>query len=92
MCQHFPTCPPADSPAHDAARVVFSDPLQGWSRLCNGVIVFADTGELAPDGHTTAPHRPRALNVPAHEPLPPDLIRQYAPQALSVHPLLSVKL
>ncbi|NYH41097.1 hypothetical protein HNR22_000824 [Micromonospora jinlongensis] len=30
---------------------------QGWSLLCNGVIVFEDTGELLPDGSSIAPHR-----------------------------------
>ncbi len=58
MCQHSPTCPPADSTAHDAARVVASHPEQGWILLCNGVVVFDDTGELLPDGRTVAPHRP----------------------------------
>ncbi|MBB4763382.1 hypothetical protein BJ971_003938 [Actinoplanes digitatis] len=32
-------------------------PEQGWSLLCNGVIVFEDTGELLPDGSTIEPHR-----------------------------------
>jgi hypothetical protein len=58
MCSHEPTCPPADSPAHDAARLVVSHPLQGWGQLCNGVIVFADTGELSPSGQPSPPHRP----------------------------------
>ena len=33
-----------------AARVVSSQPGQGWSLLCNGVILFEDGGELLPDG------------------------------------------
>jgi len=33
-------------------------PEQGWSLLCNGVILFEDTGELLPDGRVIAPHRP----------------------------------
>jgi hypothetical protein len=41
----------------EAARVVATFPEQGWSLLCNGVIVFEDTGELLPDGSTIAPHR-----------------------------------
>lgn len=34
-------------------------PEQGWSLLCNGVLLFEDTGELLPDGQIIAPHRPR---------------------------------
>jgi len=41
----------------EAARVTAAHPEQGWSLLCNGVIVFEDTGELLPDGSTIAPHR-----------------------------------
>ena len=50
MCQHQPQCPNADALDHDAARVVATFPEQGWSLLCNGVVIFADTGELLPDG------------------------------------------
>jgi hypothetical protein len=57
MCQHEPTCPPADAPDREAARVVACFPEQGWSLLCNGVIVFDDTGELLPDGRPIAPRR-----------------------------------
>jgi Family of unknown function (DUF5999) len=57
-CQHFPACPTADAPDHDAARVVASHPEQGWSLLCNGVVVFEDTGEILPNRTTIAPHRP----------------------------------
>lgn len=56
MCQHKPPCPAANTHDHTAARVVASHPEQGWSLLCNGVIVFDDTGELLPDGHTISPH------------------------------------
>lgn len=58
MCAHQPPCPSADATDHDAARQVVNHPAQGWSLLCNGVIVFEDTGELLPDGRTIAPHRP----------------------------------
>jgi len=57
MCQHQPPCPQADAVDREAARVVASHPEQGWSLLCNGVILFEDTGELLPDGSTVAPHR-----------------------------------
>jgi hypothetical protein len=55
MCGHIPTCPPAASPAHCAAQVVAAHPEQGWSLLCNGVVVFDDYGELLPDGRAVAP-------------------------------------
>jgi hypothetical protein len=58
MCRHSPNCPPADSAGRDAAHVVVSHPEQGWSLLCNGVVVFDDTGELLPDGRSVGPHRP----------------------------------
>jgi hypothetical protein len=50
MCLHQPPCPPADHPDRDAARIVACHPEQGWSLLCNGVIVFDDMGEILPDG------------------------------------------
>ena len=61
MCSHWPPCPSADHPDRDAARTVAFHPEQGWSRLCNGVIVFEDTGLLLPDGRAVAPrHSTRA--------------------------------
>lgn len=57
MCPHQPPCPDADQSDHDAARVVASFPEQGWSLLCNGVIVFEDNGEIMPDGSSVGPHR-----------------------------------
>ncbi|MBO0914291.1 DUF5999 family protein [Streptomyces sp. NBC_01260] len=58
MCQHQPPCPTADSADREAARLVAHHPEQGWSLLCNGVLLFEDTGELLPDGQIIAPHRP----------------------------------
>jgi hypothetical protein len=58
MCSHQPKCPPAGAVDHDAAHLVVAYPAQGWSLLCNGVVVFDDTGEILPDGRTVAPHRP----------------------------------
>jgi hypothetical protein len=55
MCNHFPTCAPATSPAHGTARVIATYPEQGWSLLCNGVVLFDDYGELLPDGRAVAP-------------------------------------
>jgi hypothetical protein len=57
MCQHQPPCPLAEATDREAARVVACFREQGWSLLCNGVILFEDTGELLPDGSSIAPHR-----------------------------------
>lgn len=57
MCQHYPACPDAKALDRDAARVMIAHPEQGWSRLCNGIILFEDTGELLPDGSAIPPHR-----------------------------------
>jgi Family of unknown function (DUF5999) len=51
LCAHQPPCPPATAPDHDAARLIAYHPEQGWGLLCNGVIVFDDTGELLPRVH-----------------------------------------
>lgn len=59
-CQHNPTCPSADSAAREAACSTAWHPEQGWSLLCNGVLLFEDTGGLLPDGRVIAPHRPVA--------------------------------
>jgi Family of unknown function (DUF5999) len=58
MCRHRPTCPSADASDRDAAQAVARHPEQGWNLLCNGVVVFDDTGELLPDGSVIAPHKP----------------------------------
>ncbi|MHB9858408.1 DUF5999 family protein [Streptomyces sp. YIM S03343] len=57
MCSRQPSCP-ADS---RAAHIVAARPEQGWTLLCDGVIVFDDTGELLPDGRIVAPHRVTAV-------------------------------
>ncbi|GAA3792979.1 DUF5999 family protein [Sphaerisporangium flaviroseum] len=57
MCQHQPQCPPATAVDHDAACLVAFHPEQGWGLLCNGVVVFDDTGELLPDGRSIPDHR-----------------------------------
>ena len=58
MCQHQPSCPPAVATDREAACAVARHPEQGWSLLCNGVVLFDDTGELLPDGTVIPPHRP----------------------------------
>lgn len=47
-CQHQPRCPDALAPDHATARAVANHPEQGWSLLCNGVVLFDDGGELVP--------------------------------------------
>jgi hypothetical protein len=63
MCQHRPPCPSADRSDREAARTVAFHPEQGWSLLCNGVVLFDDLGELLPDGRSLAPRRATALVV-----------------------------
>jgi hypothetical protein len=55
VCGHVPVCPSATSPGHATAHVVAAHPEQGWSLLCNGVVVFDDNGELLPDGRAIDP-------------------------------------
>jgi Family of unknown function (DUF5999) len=64
MCPHTPQCPDASGPDREAARTIISHPEQGWSLLCNGIVVFEDTGELLPDGDIIGPHRPTDLFSP----------------------------
>ncbi len=61
MCPHTPPCPAPSAPDREAAHTIVSHPEQGWSLLCNGVVIFEDTGELLPDGASIAPHRPTDL-------------------------------
>ena len=55
MCKHHPRCPDALAPDRAAARVSVSHPEQGWSLLCNGVVLFDDGGALLPDGRAVPP-------------------------------------
>jgi len=54
-CPHRPQCPDALAPDRWAARAVACHPEQGWSLLCNGVVLFDDTGVLLPDGRAVFP-------------------------------------
>ncbi len=63
MCPHQPPCPGATSPDHSAAHTLAAHPEQGWSLLCNGVIVFDDSGELLPNGRAVAPLAPTRQNT-----------------------------
>jgi Family of unknown function (DUF5999) len=61
MCPHTPPCPAPSAPDREAAHTIVSHPEQGWSLLCNGIVIFDDTGELLPGGAFIAPHRPTDL-------------------------------
>jgi hypothetical protein len=52
ICNHLPMCPAATDPDRHAARTIAAYPEQGWSLLCNGIVLFDDNGELLPDGCT----------------------------------------
>ena len=47
-CPHKPCCPAAAAADRLRAHVVAAHPEQGWSLLCNGVVVFDDLGALLP--------------------------------------------
>ena len=64
MCVHRPPCPPADRPDRKAARTVAFHPEQGWSLLCNGVIVFDDMGEILPSGGVVPSQNPGRVWLP----------------------------
>jgi hypothetical protein len=55
MCQHQPPCPPAHAVDRAAARIVACHHDQGWSLLCNGVVLFEDTGGLLPNRQIIPP-------------------------------------
>ena len=57
MCSHQPLCPRLTTGTAMPPHCRLS-PEQGWSLLCNGVIVFDDLGELLPDGRVIPPHNP----------------------------------
>jgi uncharacterized protein DUF5999 len=63
MCTHDPRCPDASAPDWFAAHSLAGHPEQGWTLLCNGVVVFDDLGALLPTG-------PTATSVPPPRPSP----------------------
>lgn len=65
MCQHEPRCPKWSAPDHLAARIMADQPRQGWSLLCNGVILFDDGGELLPNSRAIFPARPSVAGLVA---------------------------
>jgi hypothetical protein len=50
MCTHTPACPDVLDSACCTAHVVADHTEQGWSRLCNGIILFDDGHYLTPEG------------------------------------------
>jgi Family of unknown function (DUF5999) len=65
MCEHHPRCADALAPDRMAAHVVVGHPEQGWSLLCNGIVVFDDAGALLPDGRAVDPRTDGALTSSA---------------------------
>ena len=55
VCTHVPRCPAVTAPERLAARSVVVHPEQGWTLLCNGIVVFEDGGLLLPNGAAVAP-------------------------------------
>ncbi|MFD9391216.1 DUF5999 family protein [Streptomyces sp. NPDC060000] len=57
--------PSASADAHSVhlAHIVAAHPEQGWNLLCDGTIVFDDSGELLPDGRVVDPHRVTAQQL-----------------------------
>jgi hypothetical protein len=39
-CPHTPPCPPRTAPDAQSAKVAIDHPEQGWSLLCNGLILI----------------------------------------------------
>jgi hypothetical protein len=58
MCKHEPQCPSADAHDREAAHTIAAHPEQGWSLLCNGVVLFEDNGEILPSGAVIPGRRP----------------------------------
>ncbi|MFF4179859.1 DUF5999 family protein [Streptomyces sp. NPDC001750] len=56
-CPHTPACPGPQAADRAAARTRRHCPEQGWTLLCNGVLLFEDTGALLPSGHLVGPRR-----------------------------------
>lgn len=58
QCPHVPRCPGAMAHDRSGARMIASHPEQGWSLLCNGVVIFDDGGALLPGGRAVSPPPP----------------------------------
>ncbi|MFE8941118.1 DUF5999 family protein [Streptomyces sp. NPDC007872] len=58
VCGHSVECPPATAQDCEAAKIRVHRPEIGCSELCNGVLIFEDTGCLLPTGGIVEPRRP----------------------------------
>jgi len=56
VCSHEPQCPSTGHTARSAAHVIAAHPEQGWSLLCNGIVLFDDGGLLLLNGRAEALH------------------------------------
>jgi hypothetical protein len=65
-CTHEPRCPDAAGADRDAAHVIACHPEQGWSLLCNGIVLFEDSGEILPDGHCIEARRAELTAAALH--------------------------
>ena len=65
-CAHVPACPSAIAADREAAAVIAARPEQGWSLLCNGIVLFDDCGELLPDGVAVASRRKELTAAACH--------------------------
>ena len=63
QCPHQPPCPGPLEPDRLAARLAARYPDQGWSLLCNGVVVLDDSDQLPPDGRIVS-RSPRVPVLP----------------------------
>ena len=61
-CQHCQQCPDARAPDRIAARAVASHPEQGWSLLCNDVVLF-DARISCSSGSTKTAHPGRLAST-----------------------------
>ena len=57
MCSHQTSLSSSAAPFPDRRHPVAAHPEQGWTLLCDGSIVFDDSGELHPDGSVVPPCR-----------------------------------
>jgi hypothetical protein len=63
MCAHVRHCPTAAADDRVLAVPVSRHPEQGWTLLCNGVVLFDDDGELLPDGQVVLDRRWQLANA-----------------------------
>jgi len=68
--RHQPACPAVDGATSPvAACTVAAHPEQGWSLLCNGVVLFDDGGYLLPGTTSSTPSSTPTSTAPAAQPV-----------------------